>query len=79
MEQRNYWEGPTWREDALLWDRPRLGDTEYTSVYEENMKLKMMLARSLVLPHSGCYRGTSLIRNSPLPKDHHRAIGIVLL
>ena len=25
------------------------------------------------------YRGTSLIRNSPPPPDHHRALGIVLL
>ena len=25
------------------------------------------------------YRGTSLIRSSPPPWDHHRAIGIVLL
>jgi len=25
------------------------------------------------------YRGTSLIRNSPPPWDHHRALGIALL
>ena len=25
------------------------------------------------------YRGTSLIRNSPPPEGHHRALGIVLL
>ena len=25
------------------------------------------------------YRGTSLIRNSPPPQDHHKALGIVLL
>ena len=25
------------------------------------------------------YRGTSLIRNSTPPQDHHRALGIVLL
>ena len=25
------------------------------------------------------YRGTSLIRNSPPPKDHHRTLGAVLL
>jgi hypothetical protein len=25
------------------------------------------------------YRGTSLIRNSPPPKGHHRALGIVLV
>ena len=25
------------------------------------------------------YRGTSLIRNSPSPQDHHRNLGIVLL
>jgi hypothetical protein len=25
------------------------------------------------------YRGTSLIRNCPPPKDHHRALGIGLL
>ena len=25
------------------------------------------------------YRGSSLIRNSSPPKDHHRALGIVLL
>ena len=25
------------------------------------------------------YRGTSLIRNSPLPQDHHKALCIVLL
>jgi len=25
------------------------------------------------------YRGTSLIRNSPSPQGHHRALGIVLL
>ena len=25
------------------------------------------------------YRDTSLIRNSPLPPDHHRILGIVLL
>ena len=25
------------------------------------------------------YRGTSLIRNRPPPKDHHRNLGIVLL
>jgi len=27
----------------------------------------------------GSYRGTSLIRNSPHPQGHHRALGIVLL
>ena len=27
----------------------------------------------------GGYRGTSLIRNSTPPQDHHRALGIVLL
>ena len=26
-----------------------------------------------------CYSGTSLIRNSPSPQDHHRALGIGLL
>ena len=25
------------------------------------------------------YRGTSLIRNSPPPEGHHRALGVVLL
>ena len=25
------------------------------------------------------YRGTSLMRNSPIPWDHHKALGIVLL
>ena len=25
------------------------------------------------------YRGAPLIRNSPLPEDHHRTLGIVLL
>ena len=25
------------------------------------------------------YRGTSLIRNAPLPEDHHRALGMALL
>jgi len=27
----------------------------------------------------GLYRGNSLIRNSPPPWDHHRALGIFLL
>jgi len=31
-------------------------------------------------PHSQTpYRGTSLIRNSPPPQDHHRGLGIVLM
>ena len=25
------------------------------------------------------YRGTSLMRDSPFPWDHHRALGVVLL
>ena len=29
--------------------------------------------------HSAHYRGTSLIRNSPPPRDRHRALGTVLL
>jgi hypothetical protein len=30
-------------------------------------------------PDKNVYRGTSLIRNSPPPLDHHRALAIVLL
>jgi len=37
------------------------------------------MLKSVLADGANLYRGTSLIRNSPPAKDHHRALGIVLL
>ena len=64
-----------------------------TAVNDNESGRTWALMRSTTVPHpvamaptsggvlmpSSNYRGTSLIRGSPPPSDHHRVLGIVLL
>jgi len=55
--------------------RRRAGSSETPDANPLNKTPKPRYRSSPTLP----YRGTSLIRNSPPPQDHHRTLGIVLL